>query len=85
MFRATRRSSITEVSSHGFLTEAKPRFDFERFHLHSCDGVLTQDRHVAVLFSVAQSRSDRAIWWVLVLCGVLTIRCIAIRIALGVT
>jgi hypothetical protein len=34
---------------------------------------------------VAQRRSDRAIGWVLVLCGVLTIIFIVIRIALGVT
>jgi len=34
---------------------------------------------------VAQRRSDRAIGWVLMLCGVLTIIFIAIRIALGVT
>jgi hypothetical protein len=34
---------------------------------------------------VAQRRSDRAIGWVLVLCGVLTIMFIVIRIALGVT
>jgi hypothetical protein len=34
---------------------------------------------------VAQRRSERAIGWVLVLCGVLTIVFIAIRIALGVT
>jgi hypothetical protein len=34
---------------------------------------------------VAQRRSDRAIGWVLVLCGALTIMFIVIRIALGVT
>jgi len=34
---------------------------------------------------VGQRRSDRAIGWVLMLCGVLTIIFIAIRIALGVT
>ena len=34
---------------------------------------------------VAQRRSERAIGWGLVLCGVLTIIFIAIRIALGVT
>jgi len=34
---------------------------------------------------VEQSRPDRAIGWVLVLCGALTIMFIAIRMALGVT
>jgi len=34
---------------------------------------------------VAQSRSDRAIGWVLVLCGALTIVFVVIRIVLGVT
>ncbi len=34
---------------------------------------------------VPQRRSDRTIGWVLVLCGVLTIMCIVIRIALGGT
>ena len=34
---------------------------------------------------VAQSRPERAIGWVLVLCGALTIIFIAIRMALGVT
>ncbi len=35
--------------------------------------------------SVAQSRPDRAIGWVLLVCGMLTIMFIAIRMALGVT
>jgi hypothetical protein len=35
--------------------------------------------------SVAQSRPDRAIGWVLLLCGLLTLMFIAIRMALGVT
>ena len=34
---------------------------------------------------VAQRRPDRAIGWVLVLCGALTIMFIVIRLALGVT
>jgi uncharacterized membrane protein len=34
---------------------------------------------------VAQSRPDRAIGWVLVLCGVLTVLFIVIRMAIGVT
>jgi hypothetical protein len=34
---------------------------------------------------VAQSRPDRAIGWVLLLCGILTIMFIAIRMTLGVT
>lgn len=34
---------------------------------------------------VAQSWPDRAIGWVLLLCGILTIMFIAIRMALGVT
>ncbi len=34
---------------------------------------------------VAQRRADRAIGWVLVLCGALTIMFIVIRMALGVT
>lgn len=33
----------------------------------------------------AQGRSERAVGWVLVLCGALTIAFIAIRIAIGVT
>ncbi len=36
-------------------------------------------------FRVAQSWPDRAIGWVLLLCGLLTIMFIVIRIALGVT
>ena len=35
--------------------------------------------------SVAQSRPDRAIGWVLLLCGMLTVMFIALRRALGVT
>ena len=35
--------------------------------------------------SVAQSRFDRAIGWVLLLCGMLTVMFIALRMALGVT
>jgi hypothetical protein len=35
--------------------------------------------------SLAQSRPDRAIGWVLLLCGLLTLMFIAIRMALGVT
>ena len=34
---------------------------------------------------VAQSRPDRSIGWVLLLCGILTIMFIAIRMTLGVT
>jgi hypothetical protein len=34
---------------------------------------------------VAQRRSDRAVGWVLVLCGALTVIFVVIRIALGVT
>ena len=52
-------------------------------------GVITFNLGVVVLgldrLRVAQSRPDRAVGWVLVLCGVLTIMFTAIRMAIGLT
>ena len=52
-------------------------------------GVITFSLGVVVLgldrLRVAQSRPDRAVGWVLVLCGVLTMMFTAIRMAIGLT
>ncbi len=52
-------------------------------------GAITFSLGVVVLgldrLRVAQGRPERAIGWVLVLCGMLTIMFIAIRMAIGIT